>query len=400
MTVRTAAIDAPASADWVTLDDLQADPFPVYARLRAEQPVAWVPAVNRYLVTSFDACHTIELDAETYSADEEGSLMKRSMGHSMLRKDDPEHARERASYGSSLRPKAIKETWQAIFQANAERYLADVLATGPGADLIGLFAAPYAADNLRAVMGFDNASQQDMQRWSQTMINGTGNYADDAEVWALSKRSSDEVDIAIDEMMPYFREHPNSSILSGLANMQDSLGIDAIRANMKMTIGGGLNEPRDVLGVALWALLQRPNQLEQVLDDPTLTPIVFDEAIRWIAPIGMYSRQTTREVELGGVLLPAGARLGVVIGSANRDEAEFEHAAEFDINRPRKPHLAFGGGAHYCAGAWVAKAQVAQIALPLLLERLPGLRFDPEAEARITGWVFRGLLNLPVAWNV
>ena len=385
------------TADWVTIEDLARDPFPIYRRMREESPVHWVPSVNRYMVTSYQACHTVENDQETFSANETGSLMKRSMGHSMLRKDDPEHQVDRQSYGNVLRPKAIKETWNAIFAANNDKYLARLRAAGPGADLVWEYAAPYAAENLRQVMGFHNASQEDMQRWSQTLINGTGNYADDPQVWAEAEASYQEVDAAIDEMLPYLRRNPDSSLLSGLTSMP--IPLEAIRANMKMTIGGGLNEPRDVLGVAVWALLGHPDQQRQVLADPSLYPTVFEEAVRWVAPIGMYPRETTRDTVLEGVRLPKGARLGVVIGAANRDPDVFEDAESFNINRPKKPHLAFGGGNHFCAGTWVARASVAAVALPQLFTALPNLRLDPDRPPVDAGWVFRGMTALPVLWG-
>src|SRR5699024_6156009 len=197
-------LSAPArqapTADWVNIPDLYRDPFPIYQKLREEAPVHWVPAINRYLVVGYDACHDVDHDDENFTADEEGSLMKQAMGHSMLRKDDPEHAYERKGYGNVLKPKAIKSIWSGIFEENTRQYLDRYRSMGPGADFISEFAAPLAAENLRRIIGFENATQEDLQRWSQTMIDGTGNYADDPEVWAKSKRSYDEVDIAIDEM--------------------------------------------------------------------------------------------------------------------------------------------------------------------------------------------------------
>ncbi|WP_415855090.1 cytochrome P450 [Sinomonas sp. G460-2] len=383
-------------ADWVRLEDLYANPYSIYRRLREESPVAWVPSVGRYLVTRYADCHWIEQDAETFSADEDGSLMKRAMGHSMLRKDDPEHQVDRAAYGPVLRPKAIKETWSAVFEKNAEKYLAAFEAQGPGADLHLGFAAPFAAENLREIMGFRNATQADLQRWSQTLIDGTGNYADDPEVWARSAASSAEVDAAISELVPVLRADPDATLLSAVVNA--GLPLEAIRANMKMTIGGGLNEPRDVLGTATWALLTNPDQLAQVLADPARWATAFEEAVRWVAPIGMYPRQTTCEVEIGGVTLPRGARLGVVVAAANRDPEQFDDPEAFDINREKRPHLAFGGGAHFCAGTWVARTSVAHVALPRLFARLPRLRLA-DRPAREGGWVFRGMLELPVAWN-
>jgi cytochrome P450 len=384
-------------ADWVTIPDLYRNPFPIYQRMREEAPVHWVPAVNRYMVTTYDACHTIEQDADTFSANETDSLMKRSMGHSMLRKDDPEHKVDRDSYGNTLRPGTIKNHWARTFEVNNDKYLNELIAKGPGSDFVWDYAAPYAAENLRLICGFHNSTQEDFQRWSQTMIDGTGNYADDPEVWAKSEKSSSEVDAAIDDMIPYLLKNPDHSLLSGLASLP--IPLEAVRANLKMTIGGGLNEPRDVLATTVWALLSNPSQLADVLANPKLFAVAFEESVRWVAPIGMYPRQTTRDTVLGGVRLPAGARLGVVLGAANRDPAIFADPETFDIHRPKKPHLGFGGGAHFCAGTWIARAQVAQVAMPTLFERLPGLRLDPHASAIDAGWVFRGLVKMPVVWN-
>jgi cytochrome P450 len=380
----------------VTIPELYADPYPIYQRLRATAPIHWVPAVDRYLVIDHHACHTIELDQERFSADETGSLMKRAMGHSMLRKDDPEHDVERKAYGGVLRPNAIKQHWNAVFERNAETYLTRLRAAGSGADLVTEFAAPYAAENLRVVLGFRNATGDDLQRWSQTLIDGTGNYADDPDAWAAAERSSQEVDAAVDEMLPYLRRNPDASLLSVLAG--GSMPLEAMRANLKMTIGGGLNEPRDAIATTMWALLSHPDQLARVLAGDRWSD-AFEESIRWVAPISMYPRQATRDTELDGMLVPRGARLGVVVGAANRDPAVFPDPESYDIDRPRKPHLAFGGGNHFCAGAWVARASVVRVALPRLFAEFPGLRLDPARPAAVGGWVFRGVLSLPVLWD-
>ncbi|MEJ1090863.1 cytochrome P450 [Microbacterium istanbulense] len=393
------SIEAPI-ADWVSIPDLYDDPFPIYDRLRAEGGVHWVPAVGRYLITSYRAVHETELDQELFSADEQGSLQIRAMGHSMLRRDDPEHYLERRAWQPVLRPGVVKRTWTSVFERNARRYLDEMAEKGQDADLIWDFAAPYAAENLREIIGLHNVSQQDMQRWSQTMIDATGNYADDPEVWAKGKRSFDEVDDALDEMLRWHATHPDHSLLSQLLRIPDyEMPIDRIRANVKMTIGGGLNEPRDALGVAAWALLTHPEQRAAIAADPSLWQAAFDESLRWIAPIGLYSRQVTRDAVLEGVRLPAGARLGICILSANRDESLWPDGERFDIQREVKPHLAFGKGVHVCLGAWVARAQVADIGLPMLFRRLEGLRVSATRPAEVGGWVFRGMLALPVSWD-
>lgn len=388
-------------ADWVSIPELYADPFPTFERLRAEGGVHWVPAVGRYLVTSYAAVHDTELDQETFSADEQGSLMKRAMGHSMLRKDDPEHHTERRAWQPVLRPSVVKKTWLPIFERNAERYVEQLRRKGPGADLVWDFAAPFAAENLRAVTGLHNVTQEDMQRWSQTMIDATGNYADDPQVWARGEASFAEVDDALDEMLTWHRRHPDSSLLSALLALPgDQMPLESIRANLKMTIGGGLNEPRDAIGVAAWALMRDPAQRALVESDPSLWHAAFDEAIRWVAPIGMYSRQTTREVALQSVRLPAGAKLGICLLSANRDEHQWPEPDRFDVTRSDQgAHLAFGKGVHVCLGAWVARAEVADVALPTLFRALPGLDLHPERAAEPGGWVFRGMDEFPVTFD-
>jgi cytochrome P450 len=165
-----------------------------------------------------------------------------------------------------------------------------------------------------------------------------------------------------------------------------------------MTIGGGLNEPRDAIATTAWALLSHPQQLASVLTDGRWAD-AFEESIRWVAPISMYPREATRDTELAGMAVPRGARLGVVVGAANRDPTVFTDPESYDIDRPKKPHLAFGGGSHFCAGAWIARASVVGVALPLLFAEFPRLRLDPARPAVVGGWVFRGVLGLPVLWD-
>lgn len=387
-------------ADWVDIKTLYEDPYPIYQRLRREGGVHWVPSVNRYLITSYEAVIATEHDQKTFSANETDSLQIRAMGHSMLRRDDPEHYRERRQWQSVFKPNAVKNVWTRIFHEKGREQLVRLIDKGPGADLIRDFSAPFAAECLKSLLGLYNASADDLQRWSQTLIDATGNYAEDPDVWAAGKRSFDEVDVALDEMLEWHIHNRDHSLISSLlSSPEEQMPIEKIRANIKMSIGGGLNEPRDALGVAAWAMLTHPDQRRAVERAPSLWSTVFDETIRWVAPIGLYSRQTTRRTVLAGVELPAGARLGVCILSANRDEAIWARADEFDIHREVKPHLAFSKGTHVCLGARAARAEVADVALPLLFDHLKGLSIDPDNAPIVGGWVFRGMLSLPVTWR-
>lgn len=393
---------APPTIDWVDPIELSADPYPTYVRLLEEAPVAWVPSVRRYLVTGYAECHVIESDQDTYTADVGGSgaTMKRALGaRPMLRKDDPDHAAERATINPTLRPKMMKSHWAAVFACNAGQYL-DVLAEqGPkSAELNRDYASPVASQNLIDLLGLPGVSVDVMRRWSHAFIAGVGNVLDDPDIWGRAEQARAEVDDLLAELIPFYRQHPNESMTSALVS--SGANDEVVAANVKLTITGGMNEPQHMITNMVWALSAHPDQRRQVLSDPSLWSAAFDETVRWQSPIGMYPREATRRTILGGVELPAGAPIGVVVGAANRDRRHFDgDPSVFDIHRRRQPHLAFGSGVHLCAGHWAARCGVGELAAPMLFDRFPGLRVDPDRETRWDGWVFRGLTTLPVTWD-
>ncbi len=387
-------------ADWVDPAALISDPYPTYERLRREAPVAWVPALKKFLVTSYAGCHAVELDQEIFSANVSGATMNRALGaQPMLRKDDPDHAADRAAINPVLRPKNIKEAWAPVFERNARMYLDVLEEKGPGqADLNRDYAAPVASQNLIDLLGLKDVRVEQMRRWSHDFIAGAGNVLDDQAIWDRCEASRAELDAILDELIPFYQQHPNASMTSALAN--SGLPFDNVAANVKLTISGGMNEPQHMVTNIVWALSRHTEQLDKVLHDDALWPAVFDETVRWLSPIGMYPRETTQETTLGGVRLPAGAGIGVVVASANRDVDHFgPTAGEFDIFRPKTSHLAFGSGVHLCAGHWAAKTSIGQIAVPLAYQRFPGLRTDETRPETWDGWVFRGITSLPVTWN-
>jgi cytochrome P450 len=173
----------------------------------------------------------------------------------------------------------------------------------------------------------------------------------------------------------------------------------SVRANIKLAISGGQNEPRDAISGTIWALLTHPEQLAQVREGQAKWIDVFEEYARWIAPIGMSPRRVAKQWSHGGVDFELEDRVFFMFGSANRDEACFRNADDFDVTRDTGKSIAFGAGPHYCAGAFASRAMVAEVALPGIFGRLKGLRLNVSEPVRIGGWAFRGLLNLPVMWE-
>lgn len=394
------AIDAPI-VDWIDPDALLADPYPTYARLRREAPVAYAPALRRYLVTTFRDCFDVEMDQQTFSSHEDArrSTMIRSMGRPMLRKDDPDHKRDRNAFGAALRPRTVKNRWADVFSRIAARYIERLRKEGPGVDLFHHFAVPYAADNLSALIGFRGVDAYTMMDWSHTLIAGIGNIRDDAAVWAQTARVSAEIDGAIDEAIAALRDQPDDSIISSILRAPQPISEEDLRANVRLTISGGMNEPSHVISSALWCLASYPEQRDRVLAGERTWAQVFDETARLQSPVGMYPRTVTQDTVLHGVAIPAGATVAVIVASANRDEAHFPSPDAFDLDREKVTNLAFGNGTHICAGNWVARAMVGDIALPLLHDALPELRVIAPEDVNFRGWVFRGTTHLPVTWD-
>src|SRR3954468_13762568 len=238
-----------------------ADPYPDLARMRKQAPIAFVPQLGSTLFTRRDDIFTQEKRVDVFSSHQPGGLMNVLMGHNMMRKDGEAHMSERAQMFPSVSPRAVKTTWLQKFQAHADRIL-DELAPAGRADLCKAFALPLSAECLKDITGLINMRYQDMDAWSQAMIDGIANYTGNRQVEARCHAATAGIDAAIDDMIPVVAKHPNASILSVLlaAGMRD----ESVRANIKLAISGGQNEPRDAIAGAIWALLTHPEQLAVV----------------------------------------------------------------------------------------------------------------------------------------
>jgi cytochrome P450 len=373
-----------------------ADPYPDLARMRARAPIAFVPQLGSTVFTRRDDIFSQEKRIDVFSSHQPAGLMNRLMGHNMMRKDGDAHMSERAAMFPAVSPRTVRDTWGRQFQAHADRILAALEPAGR-ADLCKAFALPLSAECLKDITGLTNMRYQDMDAWSQAMIDGIANYSGDADVEARCHAATAGIDAAIDDMVPVVTRHPNASILSVLLSAGQPM--DSIRANIKLAISGGQNEPRDAISGTIWALLTHPDQRTLVDAGKAKWIDVFEEYARWIAPIGMSPRRVAKPWSYGGVDFEPEDRVFFMFGSANRDEACFRNPDAFDITRDHGKSIAFGAGPHYCAGAFASRAMVANVALPGIFGRLNNLRLDHSEPVRIGGWAFRGLLNLPVEWD-
>jgi len=373
------------------------DPYPDLARMRAEAPICYVPQLGATLLTRRDTIFVNEKKTEIFSSFQPAGLMTTLMGENLMRKDGEAHQAERKAIFPAVSPRTVKNVWLEQFRLDADRLLT-ALAPRGRADVVNDFAMLLSGDALRAITGLTNMAPEEMNRVSQGMIDGCANYTGDPEIEANCHECTASIDRHIDEMLPGLEAAPNHSLLS--VQMQAGLSDAQIRANVKLAISGGQNEPRDAIAGAVWALLTHPEQLAKVRAGEATWLQAFEEYARWISPIGMSPRRVAQDYELDGVHFEPEDRAFLMFGSANRDEAVFENADRFEVTRDTGPSVAFGAGPHFCAGAWASRALIAEVALPEVFSRLANLRLDDVEAARFGGWAFRGPLNMPCRWDV
>jgi cytochrome P450 len=372
------------------------DPYPELAQLREEAPIAFVPQLGGTVFTRRDDIFVSEKQIDVFSSHQPQGLMNRLMGHNMMRKDGEAHMAERKVIFPAVSPKTVKAYWTTQFEAHAERIL-DALDPAGTVDLCKAFALPFSAECLKSITGLTNMRFEDMNAWSQAMIDGIANYAGDPAVEGRCHAATAGIDAAIDDMMPVLEKSPNQSLLSVM--MAAGMPMESVRANVKLAISGGQNEPRDAITGTVWALLTHPDQLELARIGKVSWLQTFEEYARWISPIGMSPRRIAKPWTIRDIHFEPDDKIFFMFGSANRDERHFERADLFDIRRDASKSIAFGAGPHFCAGAWASRAMVADVALPAIFARLNNLRIVDDEPVRIGGWAFRGLLNLPVTWD-
>ncbi|MBB94842.1 MAG: cytochrome [Rhodobacteraceae bacterium] len=388
--------NAPAPLDeTITIAELTRDPYPLYKRLRADTPVLRVKALGRTLLTRAEDTRAVKENTEVFSADDPNTPMKRAFhAHTLMRKDGTEHRAERMAMAPAYSPKALKAHWLPMYETFATEYL-DRLPRDEPVDLFPALAGPLAARILAESLGIPQATDAEMQHWSQALIDGAGNFGWDPEPFRIVDAAHDAMNAAISSRVDILKADPDMSALSVMINAKAPIAWSQVLANIKIAIGGGINEPRDALLTVLYGLLTNPDQLEEFKRTGDYGP-AFEEAVRWVAPIQVSSRRAMEDTVVGGFFIPKGDVVMTSQASANRDESVVDNGEVFDALRSKVPHQAFGAGPHHCLGAHMARATVAKVLLPMLFERFPNMRLTDPKDVVWKGFGFRGPLNLPV----
>jgi cytochrome P450 len=383
----------------VTLADLEGDPHPVLAGLRAAAPAVWVPVLGAWLVTGYDLAVAVLRDARTFTVDDPRFSTAKVVGPSMLSLDGAPHARHRGPFNRPFRHDQVQARLAAFTRAETGRLVSAIEPHG-AAELRRAVAGPLAVAVMAEVLGLGQ-DPGTILAWYDGIVAavqadgaaaGRGSTAGGATSVATIGTA------AFGELAASLRE-----VIAGggslLAEVTGPLAEREAISNAAVLMFGGIETTEGMIANALLHLLSSPAQLALVLADPGLVAAAVEESLRLEPAAAVVDRYATAGTRLGGAIIQAGDQVTVSIAGANRDPAVFAAPDVFDVRRANAGrHLAFAHGPHFCLGAHLARLE-AQVAVETLLARLPRLRLDPGYPSAPRGLVFRKPPALRVRWD-
>jgi cytochrome P450 len=392
-----------------------ADPFPEFARLRAEDPVHWSPAMKAWIVTRYADVRQVALNNRQISADRltpffksngeyrRGSIesLVRYLNHWMVFRDPPDHTRLRRLFTKAFTPTAVEN-----LRPNIEAIVAHLIdgmqakaRRGEPVDFIADFAYPLPASVIMDLLGVPRTDLERVKLWSDdlALFIGTAQVAGNKYLRAEAGAQA---------MAAYFRRlveartaAPTDDMISHLVlarDDRDALTTDEIIGTCILLLFAGHETTTNLIGNGFLYSMRHRGQWERLVDDPALADSAVEEYLRYDGPSGALARVAAADIEMGGKTIREGDRVFAFVNSANRDPEAFDDPERFDIGRPANPHMTFGHGIHFCLGAPLARLE-SRIAAQRLAERLPGIRLgggdEPEWHDSL---ILRGVKSLPV----
>lgn len=369
-------------AEMLTVERLADDPYPVVAQLRREQPVAWAPAMDRWLVSSRDLVVTVAEDVGRFTTDSPKSLIGSTFGRQMLSTDGDEQRRHRAPYTAAFRPRALRDDAAPTVAARAHELIGMLLS---GDDLTGP-ASRIAVATVLDMLGLrDIATAEAVSRWYDDLAAALANVVGDPEVAARGKGTAAEIGAAMAD--------------AGLLRDEGPLTAQEQVSNTLLVLFGGIETTQSAILNAVYALALHPDAQTRVRHDRGLMGSAIEESLRWEPSVLTLTRFATSDVLLAGTVIPADSTVECLIAGANRDPAAFPDPDRFDLDRPNAAdHLTFGAGRHFCLGAHLARLEATAF-LGALLDRTPdGFGFAEADPPAPRGHEFRHPPRLRLDW--
>jgi cytochrome P450 len=393
-------------AETVTLADLESDPHPILARMRADAPACWVPVLGAWLVTGYDLAVAVLRDARAFTVDDPRFSTAKVVGPSMLSLDGARHARHRAPFTRPFRAEEIHALLEAFTRAEAGRLVSAIQPSG-AAELRRAVAGPLAVTVMAEALGLGQTDPAQVLAWYDGIVAAVqaeaanaGATSANAGATSANAGATAAGAAAFAELAGSLRQviaaPPPSSLL---ADVTGALTADEAISNVGVLLFGGIETTEGMIANAMLHLLSSPAELELVQADRGLIPAAIEESLRLEPAAAVVDRYATGDTQLGGARIRAGDQVTVSIAGANRDPRIFDDPDEFQIRRPNASrHLAFAHGPHFCLGAHLARLE-ARIAVATILDMLSELRLDERHPATPRGLVFRKPTDLRVRWS-
>ncbi|MGH3597083.1 MAG: cytochrome P450 [Mycobacterium sp.] len=378
----------------MTLRELDEDPHPLLARLRAAEPVSWLAVRGGWLVTRYDLALRVMRDPGTFTVDDPRFSTSRVVGPSMLSLDGADHARHREPFAQSFHPARVRDRFAGFIEAETDRLISAVQPSG-GVELRREFAGPLAVAVVTEALGLRGVDADTVLSWYASIVAAVSEVTARRPVIAAGADAFGQLRA---RMARTIGDTDEPSLLAEAARMPEGLRADEVVSNAAVLMFGGIETTEGMIVNAVRYLLGDREALRLVRGDPDLLPNAIEESVRLEPAAAVVDRYATRGVELGGARIRRGDLVIVSIAGANRDPAVFTDPDRFNIRRANaRVHLAFAQGPHFCLGAQLARIETT-VAVGRLLDRLPGLRLDPDYPNAPRGLVFRKSPTLHVRW--
>jgi cytochrome P450 len=390
--------------------EVLANPYPLYRRLRTEDPVHWDPFLHAWVVTRYaDVIRVLhDFSADRTPTPEQLTRMNLSalnpiaavMMKQMLFLDAPAHTRLRSLASSAFTPGRVR-VLRSHIQQIAERLIDEAMDRRPGEmDVIAEFAEPLPAIVTAEMLGVPTSDHRKLKDWTVDFAEMLGNFQHNPDHVPKVLRT-------LEEMLEYFRErvrelrvHPREGLINSLLTAEingDRLTEEEVIANSIVTMVGGQETTTNLIGNGLLTLLRHPAEMQRLRADPELIPSAVEELLRYESPSQHTARMAPCDLELGGRKITRRQAVIAIMGAGNRDPERFPDPDRLDLARADNRHLAFGWAAHFCFGAALARIE-GQVSFATILRRMPNLALQQIPLQWRTNLGLRGLLALQVTY--
>ncbi len=387
-----------------------ADPYPFYHRLREATPVFKTP-MGFWLLTRYEDV-AFSLRDKRFGKDFSGSIQRRygrnvldepavaSLSRTMLVLDPPDHTRLRGLVNKAFTARRVADMRSRI-EALVDEQLDRVAGQG-GMDVIRDLAHRLPVIVICDMLGIPEAHRAPFLAASNVNGRILEPIPMSTEEMAQANASTAAANAYFDQLCELRRKEPQDDLTTELVRAEDAgdrLSTEELRANIALLFGAGHETTTNLIGNGLLALHRHPEQWERLKADPSLIPNAIEELLRYDSSVQLTGRVTVADVEVGGVTVPAGESVIMLLGAANRDPAQYADPDKLDVGRTNVRPMSFGGGIHHCLGAQLARLE-GELVFNALVERLPGLELPekdkPEWKRSFT---LRGLAKLPAVWH-